>query len=459
MRLFIILTALISFSLLTSAPAGSIATEGTGRTWKAGLAEISITPEKSIWMAGYALRQKASEGVALELHAKALALEDRNGKRAVLITADLLGFPREARLRIAEQLAQRYHLARDAVLLNASHTHGGPVVGRTLAVAYDLNPEQWNAVDDYTRQLEAKIVAVAGAALKDLAPARLKFGRSSASFAVNRRVPQNERYVGGVNPAGPVDHDVPVLRIERPDGSVAGVVFQYACHNTTLGADVCQFHGDYAGWAQQRLQNSHAGTIALFMAGCGADANPYPRGTMDLARQHGEALAQSAETAMQKPMREVQGPLRVRYEEFPVAFAAPRSREDFEQKLKTGTVYEQRHAREMLRILERDGHLPDQYPYSAQVWKFGSDLTMIALAGEVVVDYVLRLKQELGAEKLWVAGYSNDVFAYIPSRRVLAEGGYEGGGAMIYYVQPGPFAPSIEETIIGRVHAIIDGLR
>ena len=87
---------------------------------------------------------------------------------------------------------------------------------------------------------------------------------------------------------------------------------------------------------------------------------------------------------------------------------------------------------------------------------------MVALPGETVVDYSLRLKRELPGEaekapSIWVAGYSNDVFAYIPSRRVLEEGGYEAGGAMRYMtttLQPGPFASSVEERIVKKVHQL-----
>ncbi len=81
------------------------------------------------------------------------------------------------------------------------------------------------------------------------------------------------------------------------------------------------------------------------------------------------------------------------------------------------------------------------------------------MGGEVVVDYALRLKKEFGPEKLWVAGYCNDLFAYIPSLRVLQEGGYEGGDAMIVYVQPGPFAPSVEDTIIRKIHEVVGQVR
>jgi hypothetical protein len=69
-----------------------------------------------------------------------------------------------------------------------------------------------------------------------------------------------------------------------------------------------------------------------------------------------------------------------------------------------------------------------------------------------VVDYSLRLKKELSPDKTWVAGYSNDVMAYIPSLRVLKEGGYEGGGAMLYYGLPTVWSPRVEETIVAAVH-------
>jgi neutral ceramidase len=80
---------------------------------------------------------------------------------------------------------------------------------------------------------------------------------------------------------------------------------------------------------------------------------------------------------------------------------------------------------------------------------------LVALGGEVVVDYALRLVREDPARQLWVAGYSNDVFGYVPSLRVLREGGYEGGDAMIYYAKPGPFNEQVEDLIVGKVHQLM----
>jgi len=436
--------------------------------WKAGFAQVKITPHGSLWMAGYAARTHASEGTLLELHAKALALEDKTGRRAVLVTTDLLGLPGSVSEAVAKRVEQKYGLSRDQLFFNSSHTHSGPVIGTMLSVAYEgehgISAEQWQAVQAYTGHLEDQMVKVVGEALHKLQPATLSFGHGQADFAINRRVRTAAAYVGGVNRDGPVDHDVPILVVRSQHGKILGIVFGYACHNTTIGSNYYKFSGDYAGFAQQRLEKRYRGAVAMFVEGCGADANPYPRwdkerSGVELAQQHGEALAQVVEKVAEGSLAPITGPLKTAFKVFPVQFAGPPTRADYEARLKSDDIYVRKHAQDMLKIIDQQGHVPSSYPYSLEVWQFGRGLTLIGLAGEVVVDYDLRLKKELGADKLWVAGYSNDVFAYIPSLRVLKEGGYEGGGAMIYYGQPGPFAPSIEETIIGEVHQVIGNLR
>ena len=94
-----------------------------------------------------------------------------------------------------------------------------------------------------------------------------------------------------------------------------------------------------------------------------------------------------------------------------------------------------------------------------QVWQLGDGLTWVLLGGEVVVDYSLRLKKELGPGRTWVAAYTNDVMAYIPSLRVLNEGGYEGEGSMVYYALPTKWAPEVEELIVKEVHRQVEETR
>jgi len=243
--------------------------------------------------------------------------------------------------------------------------------------------------------------------------------------------------------------------VESPDGALRAILFGYACHCTTLS--FYQFCGDYAGFAQQYLEQAHPGTTALFMAGCGGDQNPYPRhgdGALDFCRQHGRALANAVEAALVGPPRPVAGPLRTAWEEITLEFAEPPSREVLEQQAKSKDKYERAHAEFLLQELDRNGAITTTYPYPVQVVRFGETVTMVALAGEVVVDYALRFKRELAGPAVWVAGYSNDVFGYVPSLRVLKEGGYEGGGAMRYTPLPGPFAPSVEQRIVKAVHRL-----
>lgn len=435
---------------------------GARPPWKVGLAKVQITPRKSLWMAGFSARTKPSEGIIQEIYVKALALEDQSGRRAVLVTSDLVGFPASVTNPIAARVEKSYRLGRDRLILNASHSHSGPVLANPLRITYEarMSAEQVRDIEEYTRGLEDKVVSVVGAALRDLRPARLSFGRTEAGFAVNRRIKTEAGWLSSrVNPEGPVDHDVPLLRVDSEQGALRGVVFGYACHNTTVVANTYQFNGDYAGFAQEWLEKQHPDAVALFVEGCGADANPNPRGTVELARQYGETLAAAVEKALGGGLRPVRGPLKPAYAIFPVAFAPPPSREQLAARIQDKNLDVRRHAEDLLKMLDRDGRLPGEYPYPLHVWQFGQDLTFIALAGEVVVDYVLRLKKELGAEKLWVSAYNNDVFAYIPSRRVLEEGGYEGGSAMIGARLPGPFAPSIEETIIQKVHELIARVR
>jgi neutral ceramidase len=416
--------------------------------WKAGVATIDITPQEPIWMAGYGNRTKPSEGVLQKLYVKALVLEDETGARTVLVTSDLLGFIKEVSDPIAESVLSKYGVPRERLALNASHTHSGPVIGHMLRPAYPLTPDQEPVITKYTARLVDQVVEVIGSAVANLAPAEVSFAQGFAGFAVNRR-----RQVMSRALPGPVDHDVPVLSVRSPDGALRAVVFGYACHNTVLGDYT--FNGDWAGFAQEAIEKAHPGTTAMFVQDCGADANPLPRRSVDLAIKYGQITAAAVEEVLHGKMRPQTGTIKAAYQLVDVPFQTPPSRAEFQARLHDKAENVQRHAKYMLNIYDRDGKLPTRYPYPVQVWQFGTGVTWIILGGEVVVDYALRFKKEYGWDNVWVAGYSNDVFAYIPSVRILREGGYEGASAMLGYGQPGPFAEPIEEIIAGKVDELV----
>lgn len=428
--------------------AGSLLLPGACRsnsetpTWHAGVAAVDITPEDSLWMAGFAARTVPAQGVALPLHAKALAFQAAGHPAAVLVTVDLLGLTARLTDRAAIAVKRRYGLSRADILFNASHTHCGPVVDEQLSVAYDLSPEAWAAIRAYSAGLEEKLVTVVGDALARLAPATLAYAQGQAGFGRNRRV----RFT----PEGPVSHEVPVLRVTGTDGALLAIVFGYACHNTTLQDKFVEYHGDYAGVAQAALEERHPGTAALFVAGCGADVNPHPRGTLELVQAHGTALADAVD-ATQPAGASVESALHTAYATVDLPFVDDAARQRWKAGLDIDEKYLRRHAALMERTIARDGGLPPAQPAPVQVWRFGSTFTLIALGGEVVVDYAHRLAREYPDRQIWAAGYSNDVFGYVPSLRVLREGGYEGGDAMIYYGLPGPFTEGVEELLLTEV--------
>jgi hypothetical protein len=404
-------------------------------------------------MSGYAARTKPSEGVMQDLWVKALVFDDGKGK-AVIVTTDLIGLPRSITDVVGARVVKEYGVDRSRVLFNSSHTHSGPVVRGNLSTMYDLPPEQDRAIGEFRQKLTDDLFAVIGAAIGDLAPARVSVGHGNTGFAVNRRAPTPNGVKIGVNPTGPVDHDVPVIKVTSLDGKLRAVLFAYACHNTTLTAEFYRLGGDYAGFAQEGVEKANPGVTALFLQLCGGDQNPNPRSKVELAEVHGKALAAEVNRVLGGQLKPVRPPIRAAYKITALEFV-PHTREQYEKDLSSKNVYLVRRAKEMIKAYDA-GSPVRKTPYPVQAIRFNKDLTLIGLGGEVVVDYALRAKREYGvAESLIVSGYCNDVMCYIPSKRVLLEGGYEVVDNMIYYGQPGPFNDQVEELVFDAIHDVM----
>ncbi|MFM7056008.1 MAG: neutral/alkaline non-lysosomal ceramidase N-terminal domain-containing protein [Planctomycetota bacterium] len=428
-------------------------------SWKAGAAKTVITPKQYMWMSGYASRNTPAQGIIHDLFAKAMAIQDPAGHTAVIITLDLVGIDRATSQKICQAIQTRHKLERSQISIATSHTHSGPVVGTNLLTMYSLAADQQMLVQEYTARLIEQCVETAGQAIGNLSPVTLQAAEGTATFAVNRRnnreadVPML-REQGKL--MGPVDHTVPVLAARSATGELKAVLFGYACHATVLsGMEWC---GDWPGFAQIELEKSHPGTIALFWAGCGADQNPLPRRTVELAQSYGEQAATAVDKVLAGSMRPVTGSLSTRYTEIDLALDTLPTAEQVAQDLKSDNVYIARRAAWLKKNYDASGKLSSTYPYPIQAWKFGNAASLTFLGGEVVIDYSLRLRSEVPTEHAWFAGYSNDVMAYIPSRRVLTEGGYEGESSMIYYGLPTRWSPDVEEHIVRETRKLHEGL-
>jgi len=449
MRTYVHLTVVLGMAaLMTSSLAN--AQEGD---WKIGLSRVKITPPQPVFMAGYAARNKPYEQVHDDLYAKALVLEDKAGARGVLITSDLIGFPAEIATPLRQRIADQTGAKASAVIINSSHTHTGP----TLSL--DPTPREARAAADaertaaYTKDLCDKIAKTAADAAARLQPAKLSWGAGVVHFVMNRREFTTDRgVILGVNPRGFADRSVPVLRIDDPAGKLIAVVCGTACHNTTLGAQDYEISGDYAGHAQRLIEEQHPGATALFVLGCAGDANPYPRGTHEISLTHGKELAKEVERVLATRLVSVRGPLRSATGEASLPLAAPPPREELEKLAASKGGVMPGIAQQMLARLQRGEKLPTQYTCPLAVWQFGDDLTLVALSGEVVSDYVRMLEDALGPNRLWIAAYSNDVYGYLPSARVLREGGYETRG--LIYGGIGMFAPDAQDALVAKVREL-----
>ncbi len=422
---------------------------------KAGLASIVITPKEYLWMSGYAARTKPAEGKLHDLYAKAIAIEDGQGTQAVIVTTDLIGVSAELTQNVVSRVQDKTGIPRKAIMLTSSHTHSGPVIRTNLKTMYELEPVMWNKISEYTKNLEDKLVQVILQAVENIQPAELSRGTGRADFAANRRVYTYDGMTFGVNPIGPVDYDVPFLQVKNTQHEQLGLLFGYACHNTTL--DGYQYNGDYAGFAQAFLDRVFPGDVHLFFAGCGGDINPNPRREIALAKQHGEELGQAVVAALAHDMQNVDGTIKLAYSELQVPLSTPPDKEQLKQQLEDSNKYVRLLSQSLSKQIEQEGSLPDSYPVPIQVWSI-NDWLIIALGGEAVVDYALLFKDKYGAENTWVIAYANDVMCYIPSLRVLQEGGYEAETSMIYYGFHGPWQPQIQELIIEEVDRLVNML-
>jgi hypothetical protein len=304
----------------------------------------------------------------------------------------------------------------------------------------------------YTQQLQNKVVDVVVQAAAHLEPARLSLGLGVADFVMNRREFTPSGVILGVNPRGHVDRSVPVLRVDTADGKLRAVLFGAACHNTTLTEKHYEICGDYAGFAQTYIQKHHPGVAALFMIGCAGDANPYPRGTMELARAHGASLGKEVCRVLETKLRPVGGPLTVAFDQASLPLQEPPSPAELEKQAASNRGIQSWVAKQMLATLKRGEKLPTHYSCPIAVWQFGKDLTLVGLSGEVVVDYVDMLEKALGPNHLWIAAYCNDVFGYLPSARVLSEGGYETRG--LYSGGIGLFDPKAQDVLVEKVREL-----
>ena len=425
--------------------------------WKVGIGHRKITPTTKVWLAGYG-QQRVPYGKIHDLYVKVMALKDSDGNIVVLATTDNQGMSKTVYESIFQKINQRFGIKRKDFMLTFSHNHSGPRLTDDLLDYYPVEEEQERLVNEYSEWMGNQVLDAVGEALENWQPAKLFKGEGNCTFAVNRRENRESEVEEMLNSVkglkGPVDHNVPVLAIKGEGGNLISVLFGYACHPTTISFNT--WSGDYPGFAQINLEKNNPGMAALFFNGCGADQNPLPRRKLELCEKYGKMLSEAVEKVLGGPMDPISSDIQTAFEHVSLDYEEIVTKEKLLPIAKGNSKLHARWAKRMLEKIDVGVEFEKSYPYPVQAWKLGNELLFIGIGGEAVVDYSLRFKKEYNQQTTWVCGYANELVAYIPSKRVWEEGGYEGGSHLDEYGRPAwRWAVDVEDRIVEAVKRVV----
>jgi hypothetical protein len=426
-----------------------------------GLAVRDITPEVPIRLAGYEGRKRPADKIDDHLVVQAIALKNPSGERMALVSLDNCEVSHDFMQPVLQTLSNKFDLPRGAVAVISSHTHSAPILSSTLIGMPELPPEEAEIIEHYSQSLQSNLVEVVTSALEDLKPCQLEYGVGRATFAMNRRVYAGDAVSFGDNPDGPTDWDVPVLRVKGTNDQVRAILFGYACHGTSVrtGDEWYAVSGDYMAYAREFLEQQQPGAIAMYLTGMGADSDPSPRGHLLEARRHGLELAGAVISVLDRPMRSIQGPFKLAFDEVELPLPESPNREALTKDAQSESKPIKQRAEFYLKLLDEGKPPPKAVTLPVGVVRLGNDLTIVLVGGEVVVDYARRLKRLLAQDHPWTVGYAYEIPCYIPSTRLLKEGGYEAESSLTYYGIYGPLRTSSEDILVNRIVTLSTSLR
>jgi hypothetical protein len=440
-------------------------------------------------------------GVHLDLYAKAIVFDD-GVMRAAVVTTDLIGVEQATVAAMREEIVRWTTIPPTHVLINASHSHGGPTV-------QGLGGDAWgwlwgNPADlDYGRELARKVGGVVAMADRVRRPVALGYGVGDARFNVNRRRPiTGAQAETAPNPEGVVDHRVKVVKLiaadgvdeagERPAPSPLAVLFSFTCHPTIMAMANLEISPDYPGVAQAFVEQAYGGgpttgsglpdgpgTLGLFGQGCCGNIRPNlttsgglsfrpgtKRDAHRLGRILGAEVVKVCETIRAQPgerrIRAASQRVFLPYQQLPDRAALERLAagentitHNGHRTTSGGSFGDAEWARVALGRIDAGG-LPSGIEAEVQALQIG-ELTIVGLPGEVFAEIGFQIEEEIAGPSL-VLGYSNGNVGYLCTQSSYAEGGYEPSFSWMLYVHPAPFEPANEHTLVRAGRHVVEAV-
>lgn len=433
-----------------------------------------ITPDKPVFLAGFGSRDRKSEGVLQPIFMKAVLMQAN--KSLLLVAIDATGADRSFVDGIKEALAERFGFSSDEILLNFSHSHSSVhLTGldtsqrqEAWSIGQDqvpADPAKGYAEDEaYFIYLRDSLLEMVAACYQNLVEGELFIGSADTDFSISRRLPLPG---GGIdfapNPQAEIDRQLAVFKLVDNSGSLQCLIYSIGSHPTTLGSENYLIANDFVSYASAELERKYPGATVVFLQGCGAELKP--RATVrdgafvacDVAavQAMGEALASEVAQVLQSASFDT---VACHFNTALENCSLPAKPDEIEfyrniMKVDEPGGFEYSAAARML-ATRLEGKAKEQLPCTISVWQLDGKTHLVGIEGEASTEYALAIKNYFSKGNMVVLGYCNGVPCYIPTRKMIAEGGYEADTNYFYGLQ-GPFMPEIEDIIIGRVARLL----
>ena len=423
-----------------------------------GLATADISPPFRTTMGGYGARQDHFDDINDPLVFTALILEER-GKRSVIGSADLITFENDQVMELRKAVAKAAKAPVENVMLNASHTHGGPEV-RDRSVYFHADRDVASS-RRYCEWLAGQVIDATKTAAKKMEKGSLWYGIGTSQIPMNRRLERDGNVVNAPNPEGKVDDRLQVLAVKDAKGVLRGLGVRLSCHPVATGAQH-RITADYPGAFRAACASAFGAEVTpFFLQGAGGDMRPRQVADDDRWRvmKH-EELPTIGEELLVDTLRvltntELQkiGPLLLDgHLEVAKPACEPRytKREQFEELAAGGGIL-QRYAAEALRRIDAGESIPSEAEVRVHTLWLTKDMAIVGIQGEVLVGLGAYVERTLAPSRVLLLGYTNGCLAYLPDSKELARGGYE-QSSFLYRVWTGPFKRGLEKTLAAAVY-------
>ena len=408
-----------------------------GAAFRAAVVKVDITPEGPQWLLGYDARQ--SKGVHDRIYHRIVAMHDGQTE-FILLSSELAlispGFYDE----LTSDLEREIGIRRSQVWWTVTHTHSAPEVGPPgLGVVFQGDRHTHVYDHAYTDRVKKSLIDGIKEAHAKLAPATLEVGTGMSLANINRRARDPQGHILlGLNPYGPADRQIGLLRLKRLDGSVMALIANYAMHGTVLWGKNLLISGDAPGIVAAYVEEK-LGAPMLYINGAAGNMAPIYGGNGDFQDSHiDEFNVMLGDRILAANRDMIPRAQAVRFITGEKVVETPR---------KKGLGWDES-LRDYLRATQ-NGTALVRLPI--RFLKISDEVVLWSLPVELFCEIAMRVRNQSPFAYTFYFGYANGWLGYLPTQEAFAEEGYE--------VETSPFTDHAEadvtETVVTYLQSLV----